>query len=279
MRRALLAILFMCAACRKPPLPAPAPAPPAVPEGFEPLGKPRPGEWLYVFREDGQTFESYVEGCANRRSPERSVFYIQPLGEASSRYRDTLERMREYAEAFFDVPARVCEPLPMFENGWVPQREQYNATMLIGQLTDRAPADALVYIGITEKDLFSKGLRFVFGEGSLRDRTGIYSLVRYETEDPKLFLRRALKLMAHEVGHILSIGHCIYYKCVMQGANSLAENDGHPMHLCPVDLRKLQWNTGFGVRERYRKLGDFYRKAGLEPEAAWVGRQSGVRSP
>ena len=241
--------------------------------GFERLGKPRPGEWLYHFKEDGQTFDQYVAECANRKTAERGVFYIQPLGDAGTKYRETLEAMREYAEIFFGVPARVLDPIPMFENGYIPRRRQYNASMLIGQLKERTPDDALVYIGITEKDLFSKGLNFVFGQGSLRDRCGVYSLHRYRTPDEALFLRRALKLMAHEVGHILSVAHCITFRCVMQGANSLSEDDCHPMHLCPVDLRKLEWNTGFDRAERYRRLEAFYRRAGLGPEAEWISRR------
>lgn len=265
--------LLMSVSCS--PDPMPAPPPPAAPEpdfeaGFEKLDPPKPGEWLAHFKEDGQTFEEYVSECANRKSPERPVFYIQPLGEAGTRYAKTLALMRDYAEAFFNVKATVCDPIPMFENGYVPQRRQYNSTMIIGQLTGRAPKDALVYIGITDHDLFSRGLNFVFGEGNLRDRTGVYSLRRYAAPDPVHFNRRALKLMAHEVGHILSIHHCIYFKCVMQGANSLDEDDRHPMHLCPVDLRKLEWNTGFDRAERYRRLQEFYAAAGMSAEAEWV---------
>lgn len=244
-------------------------------EGFERLGPPRPGEWLHSFKEDGQTFERYADACANRKSPERSVFYIQPMGDVAEHHPETIEAMRRYAEIFFDVPARVLAPLPMFENGYVPARRQYNATMLIGQLREILPGDALVYIGICDEDLFSRGLNFVFGEGSLRERTGVYSLRRYRTPDATLFLRRALKLMAHEVGHILSIEHCIYYRCVMQGANTLYEDDRHPMHLCPVDLRKLEWNTGFDRDRRYRGLEAFYRESGLLPEADWVARRIG----
>lgn len=244
--------------------------PPVSEDGHEKPGPPQPGDWLDRFREDGQSLEEYVTRCANRRGPGREVFYIQPLGDAAERHRETLELMRAYAEAFFGVPAKICAPIPMFDNGWVAARGQYNSTMIIGQLAERVPPDALVYIGITGKDLFAQGLNFVFGEGSLRLRTGIYSLVRYDTPDPALFRRRALKLMAHEVGHILSIEHCVFFKCVMQGANSLAEDDRHPMHLCPVDLRKLQWNTGFDREGRYRKLEEFYRACGLAAEADWV---------
>jgi archaemetzincin len=264
----------------KPPTHVGADLPPPVSEdGHEKPGPPQPGDWLDRFKEDGQTLEEYVTRCANRRSPAREVFYIQPLGDAAERHRETLDLMRAYAEAFFGVPAKVCDPIPMFENGWVAGRGQYNSTMIIGQLAERLPPDALVYVGITGKDLFAPGLNFVFGEGSLRLRTGIYSLVRYDTPDPALFRRRALKLMAHEVGHILSIEHCVFYKCVMQGANSLAEDDRHPMHLCPVDQRKLQWNTGFNREVRYRKLEEFYRACGLAAEADWVAARRRSSGP
>ena len=184
--------------------------------------------------------------------------------------------MRAYAEIYFGVPAKVWDPIPMFEEGWAPARRQYNSTSVITQLAGLVPADALVFIGITEKDLFARGLNFVFGEGNLQNRCGVYSLTRYENDDEKLFLRRALKLMSHEVGHILSIHHCVTYRCVMQGANSLVEDDRHPMHLCPIDLRKLQWNTGFDPMERYRRLEKFYREHGYDADAEWVSQRAGA---
>lgn len=58
----------------------------------------------------------------------------------------------------------------------------------------------------------------------------------------------------------------------MNGANSLAEDDGHPMHLCPVDLKKLQWAIGFDPVARYRNLEAFYRTRGLKAEAKWTKR-------
>ncbi len=50
--------------------------------------------------------------------------------------------------------------------------------------------------------------------------------------------------MAHEVGHILGMEHCVYYECAMNGANSLDEDDKAPLHLCPVCMAKVKWNTG-----------------------------------
>jgi len=232
-------------------------------EDGERLGPPRPGEWRFTFHEEPQSFDAYVAACANRRSPERSVLYLQPIGPAGERYRTTIDRLREYAEAFFGVPAKIRPMLPMFENGWVPQRAQFNSTMGIGQLAERVPADSLLYVGLTDRDLFAKGLNFVFGEGSLRNRCGLYSLTRLETDDPTLFLRRALKLMSHEAGHILGIEHCTTHRCLMQGSNSLQESDRHPLEPCPRDLRKLQWNTQFDAKERADRLFTFYKKYGL----------------
>jgi archaemetzincin len=242
-------------------------------DGHARLEAARPGDWRYRFHESGQDFDAYRSSLVNWKCDHRTTFYIQPLGDAGTRYRDVLERMRLYAEAFFGVPARVLDPIPMFEETLDAKRGQYDADLLINRLARRRPDDALVYIGITEKDLVVQGLNFVFGVGERRLRSGIYSLTRYETDDVPLFTRRSVNLLAHEAGHIVSINHCVEYSCVMQGANSLEEHDSHPMHLCPVDLQKLLLNTGMDRKERYRKLLPLYRKWECTDEADWVARR------
>jgi archaemetzincin len=253
------------------------PAPPSErdDEGFEMLGPPKPGEWRSSFREAPQSFEQYVAGPLNRRSEKRTTFYIQPLGGAATRYREVLEKIRAHSEAYFGVPAKVLDPIPMFEETFRAERGQYDASQIIQLLTAQVPDDALVFIGITDKDLYSSGLNFVFGEASLHFRCGVYSLTRYETNDVPLFTRRSLKLVSHESGHILSIHHCVTYSCVMQGANSLPEHDRQPMHLCPIDLRKVLWNTGVDGKDRYRRLEALYRQWGCDSEADWVSKRRG----
>jgi archaemetzincin len=254
-------------------------------EGQEKLGPPGQLDWRARVKEAPQSFEAYVASGPNRKCAHRSAFYIQPLVTpperrsfapgAHERFERAIGRMRDYAEIYFNVPARVLAPIPMFESCYDRERSQCNSTEVIGRLAERIPGDALVLIGLTEDDLFAEGLNFVFGEGSLNWRTGVYSLRRFQSQDEVLFLRRALNLMAHEVGHILSIPHCVTWRCVMQGANTLAEHDSHPMYLCPEDLRKLEWNTGFDRQDRYRKLLRFYRGAGLTADARWVEARLG----
>jgi archaemetzincin len=244
-------------------------------DGHAKLGPPEPGDWRHRFHERPQGFEAYRDDLVNWKCVHRTTFYIQPLGQAGTRYRETLERMRIYAEAFFGVPAKVLDSLPTFEEARESTRDQYDADVLIDRLAKRRPKDALVFIGITEQDLYARGLNFVFGVGERRLQSGVYSLTRYETDDAALFTERSLKLLSHEAGHIVSINHCVDYSCVMQGANSLPEHDAHPMHLCPTDLQKLLLNSGMDRKERYRKLLPLYEKWGLKDEAAWVTKRLG----
>ena len=111
---------------------------------------------------------------------------------------------------------------------------------------------------------------FVFGQASLTGRVGIYSFARYGGGTKELRLRRSCKVLTHESGHMFGLAHCSWFRCIMNGSHHLAESDARPMHLCPVDLRKLQWSVGFDVVERYRRLRDICREAHFDDEAQWL---------
>lgn len=266
---ALLPLLIACEGGMKQPT---APVPPPLPADadFEKMGTPKPGEWLYRFPEEHQSFEDYRQSARNIKSDERKVIYLQPLGGALKQWPQVLEKMREYSSIFFNCETKVLEPLPMFEVALDAERKQYDSDIMIRYLVRRAPQDALMYIGITDSDLFAPGLNFVFGSGSLVNRCGVYSLVRLVDKDAPLFLRRSIGLMTHEAGHLLSITHCVRYKCLMNGSNSLAESDAQPIFLCPEDLRKVQYATGFDTIPRYEKILAFLKSNSMTSEAAWL---------
>jgi len=71
---------------------------------------------------------------------------------------------------------------------------------------------------------------------------------------------------------MFGLAHCIYFNCLMNGSNHLAESDRRPLHLCPVCLRKLQWSIGFDVVARYGALERVTREDGFTDEADWLGR-------
>ncbi len=144
---------------------------------------------------------------------------------------------------------------------------QYNAMDFISKYKNKVPADAYCLIAITLADIYpGDKWNFVFGMASLNERVGLFSLARYnprffkeeadlsEETLQRMILFRACKVMAHEIGHMFGLKHCIYYHCAMNGSMHAEEASKRPMHLCPVCLRKLQLNLQFDYVKRYRGL-------------------------
>ena len=257
---------------------------------FQKMGKPKVGEWLFHFHEGGQSFEEYVSSHPVRTTASRPVLVFQPVGPFSPREKGIISRATEFAGIWFDLPTRIEPVLPLPESGWQrirrfswkerPVKQYKTAYFLNKLLPGRIPPDAVCYLAITMADLYPKeDWNFVFGQASLSNRVGVYSMARYfpqfwgqreSLDSSQLELRRSCKVLAHEVGHIFGLAHCIYYKCAMNGSNSLEESDRRPLRLCPICLKKLKWNRGFDIIKRYEKLKEFFEKQNLGEEAAWV---------
>jgi archaemetzincin len=260
---------------------------------FERIGKPRPGEWLYHFHEPGQSYDEYVRSNPVRTSGSRQVLVFQPVGPFSSIEQDIISKAAAFAGIWFDLPTRVEQPVTLPENGWHRLRrfpwqdrptKQYRTGYFLHELLPgRIPEDAVCYLAITMADLYpDEQWNFVFGQASLSERIGVYSMARYfpqfwgekEAEGmDTLTLRRSCKVLVHEVGHIFGLTHCIYYRCAMNGSNSLEESDRRPLRLCPICLKKLQWNRGFDIVRRYEELKAFYEEHDLKEEAAWINKK------
>jgi archaemetzincin len=161
-----------------------------------------------------------------------------------------------------------------------PGHRQLHALDILEELRPDVPEDAFCVLALTGEDLYPKeSWNYVFGYAFYRDRVGVYSFARYDPAflgEPRpekfkqLYLRRSLQIIAHEVAHMYTLKHCIYYHCVVNGSNNLPESDAQPLHLCPVCLRKLYFNVGFDIVERYRDLQEFYRKVDMKAEAEWI---------
>lgn len=239
------------------------------------LPPPRRGEWRSIIRERAQSYEDYVLEGVNRKSEARSRLVIVPLGGLEERAAALLSLMRDYGAAFFGLEARIAGGLPLPGAAHVPQRDQHNSSMILDELAGRTEAGALVTLAVTDADLFSRGKRYVFGEGNLERRVGLCSLARLATTDASLFRRRALKLMSHEAGHVLSLPHCVRRPCVMQGANTLEESDGQPLEPCAEDFRKIRWNTGVDPARRASGLRAIYETLGWSAESGFAGTDLG----
>ena len=269
--------------------------PPAVQRALEPddsfraIPPPGPQDWLANHPEAGQTYAEFVQSNLNRLNARRNKLYLQPLGEFEEGKSPSLELLRQFATAFFALDVTILPPLHLAEHVLTTrqnpytQRRQLLTGDILSFLQRRLPPDAYALLGITMEDLYPEpAWNFVFGQASLRDRVGVYSFARYDprffgdslpVDWQKLLLRRSCKVLAHETAHMFGIAHCTFFHCLMNGSNHLAESDARPLHLCPVDLRKLYESIGFDIVERYRRLHDFYELVGFEDEAQWVNRR------
>jgi archaemetzincin len=109
---------------------------------------------------------------------------------------------------------------------------------------------------------------FVFGQAALQERVGVFSFARYmpgffeddpTTNDSDLMIKRGFKICTHEILHMFGMKHCVFYGCLLTGANHFVEMDRQKMNLCPICLRKLHKALGCDMVERYNKLAEFYK--------------------
>jgi archaemetzincin len=260
------------------------------PAGFTPLHRPGPNDWLASHPEPGQTFDEYLASRPNTPDQVRRVIDLWPLGDFPADRSPPLPPLVAYAGAFFGLEARALPAAPVATlkvktriNQHTRKRQLLTADILQA-LRGHLRPDAYCLAAITMEDLYpAPSWNFVFGEASLRDRVGVHSFARYDPAflgEPRgagyrdLILRRGLKVMVHELGHMFGLDHCVYFECLMNGSNHLDEADARPQHLCPVCLRKLHHAVGFDPAARYRALERLYRAAGMTADADVVSARA-----
>lgn len=294
----LLAALIMCWGCGQvsdrpnPPAAENEPQKPAVQvpdkiakeiRAIEPFfklrGEPQGMEWLATYEEGGQTFEEYFNGNPTLPTAERKTIYVQPLGKFTSEQRRIVDLTAQYMEAFYGLPIKLLpaknfdEPLSLknyrIHSDW--KTKQVRTGYILSEvLLPNLPADAAALIAFTAEDLYpDETMNYVFGQASLQDRVGVWSLNRMNEGRAtyKLFLERTLKIAVHETGHMFSISHCTKYICVMSGTNGNFESDKHPLDACPECAAKISWGMKYDLKDRYRKLGEFCERNNLTENA------------
>jgi archaemetzincin len=255
-------------------------------DSFQPVPVPGSSDWLASHSESGQTFEQFQRSHPNRPDAQRQTIYLQPLGTFPPQQSPSLGKLRDYAAAFFQMEVKSLEPVGIASGGFTSRTNSMTGNRqiltrdVLRWLKARLPTDGFCVVAITMEDLYPEpSWNFVFGQASLTECVGVYSFARYDPafygeargrDCQELLLRRSMKVLTHETGHIFGLAHCIYFQCVMNGSNHLQESDRRPLHLCPVCLRKLQSSVGFEVLKRYKELARFDEQSGFMDEAHWL---------
>jgi archaemetzincin len=251
---------------------------------MEPTGTPRPGEWRHDHPETGQSFEEYLHSRPTAPTGARRTLVVQPLGELGESSTRIVGLVAGYLEAHFGLPVRLADraPLPPPPRGARRTTERGDQLLTRWLLDDvlrpRVTEDASSVLGFLATDLWpGAGWNYVFGEASLTERVGVWSLARFGDPDagPLAFqsaLSRAMKTGVHEAGHAFSLPHCTRYRCVQAGVNSLEESDVAPLWPCAECLPKIAWVTSTDPRERLERTRDFCTRHHFADEAAFLER-------
>ena len=275
---------------------------------WDDIPTPSVNDWLWHYPEAPVSFQDYKEKYTRMPTAERNTLYIQPIGDFGPEA-PSLELVRRYAEIFFQFPTRLMPHISLVEdkskeNSQLLQKEenilasidsrcmpsglQLKSRQILRFLVNNKPPNAHCVMALTMVDLFpNESWNFVFGHAKLNSGVAVFSFARYSPlfdnptaefteESARIMLLRGLQVMVHETGHMFGVKHCVYFRCVMNGTNSLEESDDQPIHLCPACLRKFQHHLGFEVHTRYFQLLEFYDDHHLTFEAMWLRKRLAI---
>ncbi len=167
----------------------------------------------------------------------KDSIYILPLGEIES---EILEELKIKIESVFHLSVKVLLSASHPAYAFEPKRGQYYSTKILNELVSKMPADGIKILGVTEVDLCTPVLTFVFGEAHLEGTAAVISLARLRQEyytlpsNKPLLLNRVVKEAIHELGHTFGLIHCRDEKCVMCFSPNCLGIDQKEIDFCPV---------------------------------------------
>jgi len=249
---------------------------------------PRPGDWLAEHQEAGQSYAQFRAATTARAVESFDTIRIVPIGPLSPGQAFVFEVVRDFIKPFFGLPL-VTDPAvdlaTIPESATRVQTLEGRAQLLTSHLLNdtlmkrRQARDAAV-LGLTASDLWpGPGWNFVFGQASLKERVGVWSMARSGDPDQGPQLRdlcalRTVMTATHETGHMFGIRHCIVYECGMNGSNHAEERDRQPLEFCPECQAKLWWTLRLDPLQRSRALETVARNRGFARAAAHFAAQN-----
>ncbi|MCI3939258.1 archaemetzincin [Chryseobacterium aahli] len=243
------------------------------------LSHPRSSEWRYNHKEKFQTFDDFQKLKKIKPEAEKNIIYLQPIGEFNDLQEKQIELTKEYLKIYFQLETKI---LPTISNEIFPKnvrriskngQEQILAGYVLDSvLIKRKPKDAVVFMGITERDLFPKPeWNYVFGLASYQSGVGVTSIYRFadgnlSESNFSQSLERLMKISSHEIGHMFGISHCLNANCVMNGTNSLSETDAHFARACSLCQYKLNSSLKYDDKKRLLELKKFFEANSFNAE-------------
>ena len=164
---------------------------------------------------------------------------IIPIGKIEQ---SILEDVVKAMKRTFKIPVEIGETFELPEESFNRFRNQYISDVILEDLekkfTDRV-------LAVTDVDIYTDKLNFIFGQAKMGGNVSIVSLFRLDPafykqpHDEKLLKERLIKECIHEFGHLLGLRHCREIGCVMNFSNNIREVDNKTdkfCHMCQIQL-------------------------------------------
>jgi archaemetzincin len=170
--------------------------------------------------------------------------YLVPFDKID---KDLLDFLLENLPKIISYSVKKYLSLPIPSNAYNPERNQYLSSLFLDILTKLKIPDSFKILGITNVDLYTPGLNFIFGQAKLNGREALVSIARLDNsfyglpKDQEVLYIRSLKESVHELGHTLGLSHCPNPECVMHFSNSISDTDRKSYNFCPICKLSLSY--------------------------------------
>jgi archaemetzincin len=156
------------------------------------------------------------------------ILTIKPFGAVDQ---EILEHLRKELAALGQVHLASPQQVPdSFDRRNRDGQTQYLASEFERAMAEE-PGDRV--LAVTDVDLFERGLNFVFGHATIRDRFAVISTARFGIDSRDRLLERSLKTAIHELGHTFGLYHDdANPDCVMHFSEKLEDTDRKGFDFC-----------------------------------------------
>jgi archaemetzincin len=159
-------------------------------------------------------------------------------------------------ETTFGAEVEMVDPIPLPREAYNASRDQHRSAVLLDVLAKHTLSDWQRLLGITDVDLYTPDLNFVFGQADAKRGVAVFSLSRLHATDRDRFVHRAATEAIHELAHTYGLSHCSNSRCVMWFSNTLDETDRKGSRFCVMHATTLQEAVGkHDTKPRSRSRG------------------------